>query len=138
MTPVRGRRLRAWLPALLWAATIFVLSSLPGSAYPPTGLVHADKLAHVAVYALLGGLCAHGLARGWTRGADAGVATIVLLAVALATLYGVSDELHQRFVPGRNPDWRDVVADGAGAFLGAYVTAMVARHRRRGGAGPVR
>ena len=56
-------RFRALSPALVWALTIFVLSSFPGSAYPPTDIVNADKLVHIAIYGLLGGLCARGLLR---------------------------------------------------------------------------
>jgi len=38
------------------------------------------------------------------------------LAFAIAFLYGVSDEIHQYFVPGRHPDVLDVVADASGPF----------------------
>jgi VanZ family protein len=127
-------RLRPWIPALLWAATIFVLSSISGSAYPATNLVNADKLVHLFLYGLLGGLCARGLARG------SGLAprSLFFLAALLSTLYGVSDELHQAFVPGRNSDWRDVVADAVGSLLGAALVAAVVARRRRGGVSAVR
>lgn len=123
------RALRPWIPALIWAAAIFVMSSLPGSAYPQTNLWNADKFVHIALYGLMGGLCARGLAQGspllgWRR--------LLLLAALLATLYGVTDELHQAFVPGRNSDWRDVVADGLGSLIGAGIVAAVIATRRRG------
>src|SRR5688572_17265433 len=127
-------RFRALAPTLGWAATIFVLSSFPGSAYPTTDLVNADKLVHVAIYALLGGLCARGLARGWSLGTGRALS----LAAMTAALYGVTDELHQWFVPGRNADWRDVVADAAGAVLGAGLVVLLARGGRRGGARALR
>jgi VanZ family protein len=126
MTP-SWKRISPWAPALVWAATIFVLSSIPGSAYPPTDIVNADKLVHIALYGLLGALCA----RGFARTTPLGPLGIVAVAAPLATLYGMSDELHQRFVPGRNSDWRDVAADAIGALLGAAVIALVAGHRRR-------
>jgi VanZ family protein len=119
------RSFRPWIPALVWAAIIFVLSSLPGSAYPKTNLINADKLVHVALYGLLGGLCARGFVRGTGRGAWAALG----LAALLSALYGVTDELHQAFVPGRNSDWRDVVADAAGSVLGAAVVVLLARRR---------
>jgi VanZ family protein len=53
--------------------------------------------------------------------------TRILLAAALGTLYGVSDEIHQHFVPPRTPDILDVVADSIGACLGASVMTLVAR-----------
>src|SRR3954471_24901718 len=85
------RQIRPWIPALVWAATIFVLSSFPGSAYPATNLVNADKLVHMALYGLLGALCA----RGFVRGSARSLWAAFLLAALLSTLYGVSDELHQ-------------------------------------------
>jgi glycopeptide antibiotics resistance protein len=38
------------------------------------------------------------------------------LAFVIAFLYGVSDEIHQYFVPGRRADVFDVIANGIGAF----------------------
>jgi VanZ family protein len=56
---------------------------------------------------------------------------VVLVAVALATAYGITDEVHQAFVPGRSPDPRDVVADAVGATAGAFGYYVVARLRAR-------
>ena len=86
-------------------ALIFFLSSLPGSAagIPPPW----DKLAHALEYALLAFLLGRGLGR-WDG------------AVALAVLYGLSDELHQRYVPGREASAGDLLADAVGALIGAF------------------
>jgi hypothetical protein len=131
-------RLRAWLPALIWAAIIFVLSSVPGSAYPATSIVNADKLVHLALYGLLAGLCARGFVRGSGPGLGLGLGRVLVLAALLSTLYGITDELHQSFVPGRNCDWHDVVADAAGSVLGAAFVVGLAFRRRRGGVSAVR
>ena len=123
------RSLRPWIPAVLWAATIFVLSSFPGSAYPATNLVNADKLVHLFIDGVLGGLCA----RGFVAGSVIAPAAIVALSTALGTLYGITDELHQLFVPMRSCDWRDGVADAIGALVGAgvMVTVMTVKRRSR-------
>ena len=39
------------------------------------------------------------------------------LAFVFSCLYGISDELHQLFVPGRNADVYDAVSDAAGALI---------------------
>jgi VanZ family protein len=44
----------------------------------------------------------------------------------LSFLYGLSDEVHQMFTPGRSPDILDVVADTAGASLGVAAVALLA------------
>jgi VanZ family protein len=59
------------------------------------------------------------LLRAFAQGRLSGVTwTAGLAAIALATMYGVSDEFHQSFVPGRSPDRFDVVADCVGATIG--------------------
>lgn len=82
---------------------------------------HGDKLLHGVAYAVLGGLVAIALSRGgrlgWLRG---------LAALAIAVLYGVSDEWHQSFVPGRDTSFGDLLADTIGA---AVAILAVARHR---------
>jgi VanZ family protein len=133
MSPFRPR-LVAWWPALGWAATIFVLSSFPGSAYPVTDVIGADKVVHFGLYGLLAALCARGFGRSTTWPAP----LIWIAAAALASLYGMSDEFHQRFVPGRNSDWADVLADAVGAVLGAGATVAVFRRQRRARASAVR
>lgn len=45
---------------------------------------------------------------------------VFILAFLISTLYGVSDELHQSFVPGRDASIYDLLADTIGAFLGSY------------------
>jgi VanZ family protein len=58
----------------------------------------------------------------------------VLLAIVLAIAYGVSDEFHQRFVPGRSSDVYDVLADAEGAAaaaLGAWAILKTAPQPQR-------
>lgn len=75
----------------------------------------SDKSGHSIGYALLAVV----LLRAFARGRLSGVTwTAGLAAIALATMYGVSDEFHQSFVPGRSPDRFDVVADCVGATIG--------------------
>lgn len=99
-------------------ALIFYLSSFQRAPLPDNV---SDKLAHMGAYAMLGVLVVRGLA-GRLR-----VRLTVRLAVwtvVVTTLYGVSDELHQMFVPGRSADVFDVMADAAGAFAAVGVCAL--------------
>jgi VanZ family protein len=56
-----------------------------------------------------------------------------VLAVALATAYAVTDELHQRFVLGRSATANDVVIDMLGAVSAQIASALWWRSRRRRG-----
>lgn len=97
-------------------ATIYWLSAqstLPGDGLIPDWL-DFDWLHHGLAYALLATLAARALARGQWAGIGAGTLTGAWL---VATLYGMTDEWHQSFVPGRTSDARDLLADAAGAGL---------------------
>jgi VanZ family protein len=121
----RPSRRRPWRFAAAWAAVIFVLSSIPGSAFPDVPGRYTDKLVHIALYGVLGLLVGRALAATTALGAPARVA----LACALATIYGITDELHQLLTPRRSCDWHDVVADAIGGLLGGLLAATLLASR---------
>jgi VanZ family protein len=49
------------------------------------------------------------------------VLRVAVLALAIAAGYGIFDEFHQSFVPGRSADIRDWFADVSGALIGIGV-----------------
>jgi VanZ family protein len=91
---------------LIWAAVIFTLSSIPSLS---TGLGIWDtilrKAAHLAEYAVLGGLIYRALGRE-------------PLALAVGIAYAATDELHQYFVGGRHASPVDVAIDAVGVAVG--------------------
>ena len=120
------------MAVLAWYALIFVLSSVPGRDLPEMPAQNADKVVHAAVYAVLGALCLRALGRTF---ANLRAPLAVVCAVALATLFGISDELHQLLTPGRSADPFDVLADAIGGAIGALLalavrSASAARSRR--------
>jgi VanZ family protein len=126
------KALAAHGPAAAMAILIFALSSIP-SLSPPVvlGIDLGDKALHAMEYALFGFLLhrsAVGLARpGLPPAAAAGVFGI---------LYGLSDEIHQWFVPGRLCDPRDFAADAVGTVAGVlFAVWLSGRTRRRKPAG---
>jgi VanZ family protein len=122
-----GARLRwRWLaPALAYAALIFLLSSLSNPfPFKPSGLLTLDKLLHFVEYGALGALLAWGLHRAGMAVSSGGV-----WAAVLGSAYGLTDEVHQAFVPNRSADPRDWLADTAGALVGALVVAAILRRR---------
>lgn len=122
MTTLRVRHLfpnsnRSWLWPLAVAALIFIASSrphIPGPAVPSI-----DKMAHFAVFGLLATAIVR-LGTGWRA---------VLMAVVLASGYGVFDEWHQSFTPGRTVEVGDWVADTMGAIVAATLYGAWPRYR---------
>jgi VanZ family protein len=108
------KRLALWGPVVGYMALVFYASSL--SELPALANRVSDKLEHGLAYAGLGVLLLRALAGG-LRGPVR--RTSVVLAVAIAACYGVSDELHQHFVPHRSMDAYDLLADTAGAVAAA-------------------
>jgi VanZ family protein len=87
------------------------MSTLPA---PPGGFT--DKHAHFVTYGVLAAL----MIWAFTDRAPARTTwAVAAAAVALAALYGASDEFHQSFVPGREVSALDLAADTAGALVAA-------------------
>jgi VanZ family protein len=104
------------LCAMGWAGVIFYLSSRSGADIPPL-FVGEDKLLHAFVFGILGFFTLGAM----KTTADAYRPFQPWLAMILVTVYGVLDEFHQHFVPGRSPDIYDVMSDAAGAMLGVWL-----------------
>jgi VanZ family protein len=121
----RARELAlAWLPAVLYMVLIFTLSSMPALMPYAKYFPMRDKGIHFVEYAVLGFLTTHAAGRTFP---DRARARVVIFGWMTAVLFGVSDELHQAFVPGRNADFFDLVADTLGAFVGAGVRGAIRR-----------
>ena len=108
----------------VWAAVIFAGSSVPGSNIPGRFSV----AGHFVEYAVLGAL-----AFAATRGRPL-PARVALMVLATCSLYAVSDELHQAFVPLRMPDPADWAVDTIGAAVGISAAIVLGRMRARRGA----
>jgi VanZ family protein len=106
---------RRWLPPLLWAAFILILTSIPGSHIPVPPFRYFDKVVHLAIYGVLGWLTA----RAWTNGSRASAAA--LAAIIVVSCFGAFDEWHQQFIPQRSMELLDWAADTTGAALGAIL-----------------
>ncbi len=121
-----GSRLNRWVPPVLLMVALTVGSSIPGTNLPAAPMIGFDKLVHATAFFFLGGLLARALGPRALRS--------LVLAWFLASLFGVVDEFHQYFVPRRQPDPFDVLADTVGAFLGVAllgITATAAARMRK-------
>jgi VanZ family protein len=111
-------------PALLCAALILAVSSIPHLKAPDPGIWGVDKLFHFAEYAVLAFLLwrsVHHRVASFSRARlQSGLFLVVFAAL---------DEVLQGFVPGRQTDPLDYLADLAGGLL---VLALVGRRARKG------
>jgi VanZ family protein len=103
-----------FLIPVCWMGAIYLASEqprLPG----PSGVPGFDKLAHFGAYGLMATL--------WVRALAVSLRprTAACLAWLVASAFGVTDEFHQSFVPGRSAELADWVADSAGAAVAVVV-----------------
>ncbi len=107
------RWLRDIVPLMVWMTLIFLLSAQPKliDLQNEIGEKIFYKTNHMLVYALLAWLWWRALAPqrqfAWS---------VLLTAFALTTLYSISDEIHQQFVPGRHGRLADIFFDTGGAL----------------------
>lgn len=91
---------------------------MPKPVFAETEIPFFDKFLHTIEYAVLGFLLVRGFknSRLWLSDGN-----LILLAVVLATLYGISDEFHQHFVSNRCASFEDILFDCIGSVIGSIV-----------------
>ena len=118
--PQRRALWRALLAVMLIVITCLALSPAP----PKTITTGWDKSNHALAFAAL---AFSGVWALWQRPRQ-----WIWLAVTLVG-YGIAIEIAQSFLPPREADWHDVVADSVGIALGLLaawpITAIAARRR---------
>jgi VanZ family protein len=149
------QRLKAYLPALLWMAVIFVASTDLGSTRHTSRIIGpllrwfkpdvsdetitavqavVRKGGHVTEYAILAILFWRGkrIAQGMRPLLKAWDWCEAWMIVLWCGLYAVSDEVHQKFVASRQGQALDVLIDSVGALCGLLVLWAIGRSRKRG------
>ena len=111
-------KLYIYLPFILTASIIFFLS---GQSNLPIKMSFSlqDKVMHFLAFFVLGYTCLRICFYSRIKFYKS-----ALLSIFICTLYGLSDEIHQSFVPNRVFDWADLFAD----FLGCTTAALIGSH----------
>ena len=106
-----------WILVFIWAGMIFWMSSVPNLSPPADSFNILDfllkKSAHLGEYFILTILIL-----GAFLISRMSLKRAIVLSLALAVIYAVSDEWHQTFVVGRSGRIWDVVIDTAGVAAG--------------------
>jgi VanZ family protein len=126
-TSARTHWLWFWGPVFAYCALIFIGSAQHDLS--PPDFPSSDKVAHFLEYGVLGVL--------WTRAAKASwphwTFRVLLVSTMLFTgFYGITDEGHQLYVPGRSSDWHDALADVCGGTIGGMAYLLTLRRVTRG------
>lgn len=110
-------RFLPWLWPLALATLIFIASGRSQVVGPK--LIGFDKIVHFGVFGLLASLVVRtGFAprRAW-------------IAIVIVSLFGITDEWHQSFTPGRAVEFADWAADTLGAIVAVTLYVKWPRYR---------
>lgn len=118
---------------LLYMLLIFIQSSFPAMAFPhdfvkqswfsfgiDRGWFYVDDVLHIIEYGILGYLW------GWALNCTQIVSGLGMKVWTVGSLYGLSDELHQIFIPHRDSTLRECIVDSLGTGLGLMLWVGVA------------
>jgi VanZ family protein len=105
-----------WLPLIIYCLAIYIQSDYPSPEKIPSW-TFSDKILHFGAYGLMGILFMRAYA---TLPLDINKTLLILMSIGSATLYGVGDEIHQYFVPFREADIMDAIANMLGSICGVY------------------
>jgi VanZ family protein len=104
-----------WLLVLAYAGAIFMLSSMPGDTVPTVKV--SDKLLHAVLFGGLAILVCRALR---VQTSTRSCSFIAITSLLITVCYGITDEVHQLFVPRRAAELADVMADSLGALLAVW------------------
>ena len=102
------------MPMVVTMGIIFLFSHQPDDSLSLSAVPGVDKLAHMTVYGILAGTVLFAVSDRWK---ERNRRLVMILTVLFCTLYGISDEFHQSFVPGRCVSGYDLLADSCGAAI---------------------
>ncbi|HUI28576.1 MAG TPA: VanZ family protein [Candidatus Acidoferrales bacterium] len=117
------------LPVLIWMAFIFTLSSIPGSTLAKIEFPYAHLIAHATLYGILYYLCYRALDHYYLRLGKFGHIVVFIFAFLVVGVYGMSDEYHQSFVPGRTEELKDLLIDLSAALIVLVGIAIIKKIR---------
>jgi len=104
-----------WLALVLWMFLIIALNSIPGCHLPSAGNTSLDCFVrqggHIFLHMILTVFAWMAAKRSfkWHRA--------WVLVIFIAVVFSILNEFYQAYIPGRNPNWEDVIYNLTGVFL---------------------
>ena len=136
---IKSKLITHWLPLIIWLSIIFIVSSIHGSKlqflpFNTITQVHIAELLsyrqatfHIGEYCLLV-ILVYRLLKLKLNQPDK---FIYLLSFTASTLYAISDEIHQYFVPGRFATLTDLIFDALGIIIGLFCIHIYVNHFKK-------
>ena len=106
-----------YVPLIIYWIILFTATSLPAANLPSVAI--SDKIKHFGAFFGLSVLLS--LTLIYQNKILFFKKYFLAAALVISSIYGLLDEIHQRFVPGRNSEFLDWVADSLGAAVGVFV-----------------
>ncbi|MEL3901393.1 MAG: VanZ family protein [Treponema phagedenis] len=114
------------ISCIVCACLIFFLSSqsqLPASSNSVWGM---DKLLHIAAFGTFAFTLSFWFKReSWYKK----TVKLAVIVIGITALYGLSDEVHQYFVPNRSSSVYDLLADITGACLAVGLRLLLLKRK---------
>lgn len=113
----------SWIITFLIALTIFYVSSLTAEETAGAASHGANAIAyHTIIFFVLAFFLLMSVVRGKNQ-------KLIFHALIISVLYGLLDELHQYFVPGRSSAFSDVLLDSIGIFSAFIIYFISLKYR---------
>jgi len=113
----KNKKLLVYAPLVVYWLILFVATTLPAASMPSFGVV--DKVNHLSAYFILAILLF--LTLLFQQKIPLTKNRVAAYALIICSLYGMLDEVHQIFIPGRSAEFLDFLADACGALLGVLL-----------------
>lgn len=116
--------IKYWLPVCIYASFIFFLSSISHPPQPPgiSNIPFFEKIEHLFLYFGFGLILYTAINHSnnlFFRKFP------TQMSIFIGTLYGITDEIHQFFVPYRDTSALDAVIDGCGVVLAQALIVLI-------------
>jgi len=118
---MKFRHINAHTPWILMMIAITFESSISNISLPDLGITFTDKLAHFGVFGLMGWVLTRGMILTNKK-------YPILISIVIGFIFAITDEWHQSFVPGRDADVLDVIADLIGLIVSANLYKLFSHY----------
>ena len=118
-----------YIPLTFYWFVIFILTSLPGNSLPKMIFGFSDKVKHFGAYLVLSFLL--NFAIHFQKKYKISTKYSASFTFIIIFVYGLLDEIHQIFIPGRYFEWLDFLSDLLGGMIGILISQWIINQNRK-------